>query len=114
MYKYSTSASTCSLKFWISKKRQIIDSRFSEDFLLAAVKIILERNVFYFDGEYYRQKKGTAMGTKMAPTYATLVLGFLEHNLYENLRCKYGEEFSLYIQQNWKRFFGRLFYYLEF
>jgi hypothetical protein len=46
------------------------------------VKIILERNVFYFDGKFYRQKRGTAMGTKMAPTYATLVLGYLEHILY--------------------------------
>jgi hypothetical protein len=36
-----------------------------------------ERNVFYFDGKLYRQKRGTAMG--MAPTYATLVLGYLEH-----------------------------------
>jgi hypothetical protein len=29
------------------------------------VKIILERKVFYFDGKFYRQKRGTAMGTKM-------------------------------------------------
>lgn len=25
------------------------------------------------------EKKGTTMGTKMAPTYATLVLGYFEH-----------------------------------
>jgi hypothetical protein len=41
-------------------------------YILETVKIILERNVFYFDGKFYRQKRGTAMGTKMAPTYATL------------------------------------------
>jgi hypothetical protein len=34
------------------------------------------------------------MGTKMAPTYATLVLGYLEHILYEQLLNSYGQEFA--------------------
>jgi len=46
---------------------------------------ILENNVFKFDNNYYKQTKGTAMGTKFAPTYATLVLGFLEKQLYESV-----------------------------
>ena len=30
---------------------------------------ILRDNVFQFEGEYFAQVKGTAMGTKMAPAY---------------------------------------------
>jgi hypothetical protein len=37
------------------------------------------------------------MGTKMAPTYATLVLGYLEHILYEQLLNSYGQEFASYV-----------------
>ena len=44
------------------------------------------------------------MGTKMAPTYATLFLGHLEQILYTKLEAKYGNEFSNYIKKNWKRF----------
>jgi hypothetical protein len=73
------------ITFWLENKRNIVQDRFSKEFILETGKIILERNVFYFDGKFYRQKRGTAMGTKMAPTYATLVLGYPEHILYERL-----------------------------
>ena len=49
--------------------------------LLRALKFILENNSFHFNGNYYRQVKGTAMGTKVAPVYATLTLGYLEQKL---------------------------------
>jgi hypothetical protein len=45
----------------------------------------------------------------MAPTYATLVLGYLEHILYEKLLNSYGQEFASYVQQNWKRFLDDYF-----
>ena len=73
------------ITFWLENKRNIVQDRFSKEFILETVKIILERNVFYFDGKFYRQKRGTAMGTKMVPTYATLVLGYLVHILYQQL-----------------------------
>ena len=38
-----------------------------------------------FYNQYFLQIKGTAMGTKFAPTYATLVMGFLEENMYQTL-----------------------------
>ena len=97
------------ITFWLENKRNIVQDRFSKDFILETVKIILERNVFYFDGKFYRQKRGTAMGTKMAPTYATLVLGYLEHILYEQLLNSYGQEFASYVRQNWKRFLDDCF-----
>ena len=36
--------------------------------------VSLENNVFEFDGQVYRQKLGTAIGTKLAPAYATLLM----------------------------------------
>ena len=78
------------ITFWLENKPNIVQDRFSKEFILETVKIILERNVSYFDGKFYRQKRGTAMGTKMAPTYATLVFGYLEHILYEQLLNSYG------------------------
>ena len=69
-------------KYWIEKYPELIDSRFSSEFLLDAVNFILNNNTFHFNDTYYLQKCGTAMGTKMAPTYATLYMGYLEEKLY--------------------------------
>ena len=40
--------------------------------------IILTMNNFTFNSKYYLQKHGTAMGTRMAPSYANLFLGKFE------------------------------------
>ena len=39
------------ITFWLENKRNIVQHRFSKEFILETVKIILERNVFYFDGK---------------------------------------------------------------
>ena len=49
------------------------------------------------------------MGTKFAPTYATLVLAYLEEKLYVQTEIKYGKEFARYIKDNWKRFLDDCF-----
>ena len=49
------------------------------------------------------------MGTKFAPTYATLVLAYLEEKLYVQTEIKYGKEFARYIKDNWKRFLDYYF-----
>ena len=58
------------------------------------LQIILENNNFSFNKSFYNQTKGTAMGTKVAPTYATLVLGFLEEKLYRIAEHQKGLEFA--------------------
>lgn len=47
-------------------------------FLLDAVRFILTNNFFTYDGAIYHQEKGTAMGTRMAPSYANLFMGSFE------------------------------------
>ena len=54
------------------------------------MELILNNNTFQFNNVNYIQTLRTAMGTKMAPTYATLTLAYLEENLYEKLGKKYG------------------------
>ncbi|KAL5010151.1 hypothetical protein ScPMuIL_012456 [Solemya velum] len=89
--------------FWIEKHRDLVDRRFKTDFLLSALQIVLEGNTFNFDGQTYEQMKGTAMGTKVAPTYANLVMGYLEYKLYEKVKDEFDDDFKQYILGQWKR-----------
>ena len=61
-----------------------------------------------FDGCSYNQVRGTAMGTKFAPTYATLVLAYLEETLYTHLETD-NKEMAEYVKRNWKRFLDDCF-----
>ena len=40
--------------------------------------MILTDNTFIFNGQHYRQVNGTAMGLKMAPSYAYFFMGKFE------------------------------------
>ena len=53
------------------------------------------------------------MGTKMAPTYATLTLAYLEENLYVIIGRKYGRDIKEEFTKSWKRYFGWLLHILE-
>ncbi|KAJ8032026.1 hypothetical protein HOLleu_25430 [Holothuria leucospilota] len=44
-------------------------------------EIVLKRNVFEFNSEFFLQTSGTAIGTKMAPAYANIFMGVLERDL---------------------------------
>lgn len=97
------------IKYWLDNFPECIPDRIEKKFIIESVKFVLENNFFYFDKTHYRQIKGTAMGTKVAPTYATLVLGYLEILLYEKVEENFGNEFRIYIENNWKRFLDDCF-----
>ena len=42
------------------------------------IRFILTNNAFTFSGQHYSQINGTAIGTKMAPSYANLFMGKFE------------------------------------
>ena len=48
--------------------------------------------------------KRTAMGSKVAPTYATLTLGYLEFLLQTEILNLWGEDSANYTSKHWKRF----------
>ena len=65
--------------------------------LTELANIVLKNNAFEFNEEYYLQKQGTAMGTKMAPAYANLFMGMIETKM-TNKHIKI-----------WKRFIDDIF-----
>ena len=52
------------------------------------IDIILTNNNFEFDEQFYLQKHGTAMGTRMAPPYANLFMGDLERSALDKTAYK--------------------------
>ena len=89
-------------EYWLNNFSTTLERPFSKDFILKAISIVLKENTFKFDNKNYKQVQGTAMGTKMTPTYATLVMGFLEQ-LYQKYE-KYGRIEREKFMKEFKRF----------
>lgn len=53
----------------------------SNSSILELLKIVLHSNNFDFNGKHYLQTGGTAMGTRLAPSYANIFMGDLEGKL---------------------------------
>lgn len=51
--------------------------------LVEMLTMVLKHNNFTFNGDHYLQINGTAMGTKMAPSYANIFMGSLEKRLLQ-------------------------------
>ena len=51
-------------------------------------ELVLSSNQFKFLGQHYLQMSGTAMGTKMAPSYANLFMGVLEKQMLSSYKHK--------------------------
>ncbi len=66
--------------------------------------IILQDNVFGFNGNMYRQKRGVAMGTRCAPAFANLFVATIEDRLLKNL-TKTGQPTPKY----WRRYIDDIF-----
>ena len=94
---------------WLTNYPELIHKRFSKEFILESIKVILENNNFFFNDIMFNQVRGTAIGTKFAPTYATLVLAYLEEMLYSQTEREFDKELADYIKDNWKRFLDDCF-----
>ena len=66
------------LLYYVTKYRYLIPIRFSKEFILEAAEFVLKNNNFILLEEMFNQVMGTTMGTKVAPLYANLSVGFLE------------------------------------
>ena len=64
------------------------DKSISSESLLELTELVLKNNIFEHNGEFFKQKQGTAIGTKMAPPYAILFMDELENTIIEGFRLK--------------------------
>ena len=53
------------------------------EYLIQMLGLVLDGNIFEFNGDLWQQKIGTAMGTRVAPTYACLFMGDLENKILQ-------------------------------
>ena len=70
------------VRYWLSSFPSLLPQRISNTFVIDALDFVLRNSFFEFLDEAYCLKKGTVTGTKVAPTYATLVMAYLEIDLY--------------------------------
>jgi hypothetical protein len=90
------------LKYWMEKYLSYLKG-VKKEFVISAMRIILERNCFRFRAEYFLQLKGTSMGTKVAPVYANLVMGYLEDKLMDRMKTL-SSSFSCFLGKRYFRF----------
>ncbi|XP_068114979.1 uncharacterized protein [Hyperolius riggenbachi] len=64
------------LRFFLSDAYP--DTPVHNDFVVQAMRYVLEHNCFLFKDTHYRQVRGTSMGASCAPAYACLHLGLWE------------------------------------
>ena len=81
--------------------REDPDYDISKQDLLLLLKLVLHKNNFEFNGEHYLQVGGTAMGTKLAPSYANIFMAKIEEDLLRG---------SPYRITFWKRFIDDIFF----
>ncbi|KAL2077005.1 hypothetical protein ACEWY4_027398 [Coilia grayii] len=64
------------------------DKKRPDNYLLQLLEISLTRNDFEFDGQFYLQVKGTAMGKRFAPSYANIFMADWEESALNNTPLK--------------------------
>ena len=62
-----------------------LDSNVDYNTAADLAQLVLENNIFKFNGDHYIQTQGTAMGTRMAPAYANIFMYTIEEKIIEQL-----------------------------
>ena len=94
------------LKFYLDQRSD--QTSISTSTLLRLADLVLTSNSFQFNGRFFKQVKGVAMGTKMGPSVACLTLGLFEHNLFRQFKGTPPILFKRYIDDIFGAFFGTL------
>ena len=64
------------------------NKQISSDTLTELPEVVLKNNIFEFHEKTFKQKRGTAIGTKFAPSYAILFMANLEEKMLEGFEKK--------------------------
>ena len=86
----------------LNNSRYRPDPKLPTEFLMTLLLFVLTYNIFVFDSSYWLQIYGTAMGTRVAPTFACIFMGWLETRL---LAAWTGTAVHL-----WRRFIDDIFF----
>ena len=89
------------MSYWLNRHQDSLNPRFSKAFILESIEFILKNNNFMFNDEYFLQLVGTATGTDMARTYATLTMGYHEVKFYSICELNWGAAVRQYIEETW-------------
>ena len=92
------------MSYWLNRHQDSLNPRFSKAFILESIEFILKNNNFMFNDEYFLQLVGTVTGTDMAPTYATLTMGYHEVKFYSICELNWGAAVRQYIEETWGHF----------
>lgn len=93
-----------SADYWLSKFPELLHHRFTKEFILDSLQLILSNANFQFNDQFYTLSTGTVTGTTVSPIYANLTMAYLEILLYQKVGEKYGETVEKYVTAHWKRF----------
>ena len=64
------------------------DKTVSTNSLIELAKCVLKNNIFEHNTSFYKQLRGTTIGTKMAPPYAIIFMGDLEEKILKDCHKK--------------------------
>ena len=92
------------VSYWVDRYPTKLPTGITKQFILDALILVLENNYGFFNGNYYRQIQGTATGIKVAPTYADLIMGYLEIKFYFKLKLELGESVAQYFSSHYRRY----------
>ena len=82
------------ISFFLNKKANL---KIPASAILRLTELVLNLNSFEFNGQFFDQISGVAMGTKMGPSYACIFMGHLEHLWSENYKGISPEYYRRYI-----------------
>ena len=99
-------------EYWIEHLQNNLPllQRFTKQFVLEGLSIILKFNYFYINKSFFHQIKGTAMGTKFAMVGSNLDVAYKETKLFPLLRQVYPQDFVDFLLQNYFRFLDGIFH----
>ena len=83
------------IEYWIEHLQINLPllQRFTKQFVLEGLSIILKFNYFYINKSFFHQIKGTTMGTKFAVVGSNLVVAYKEIKLFALLPQVYPQDF---------------------
>ena len=104
-----SSAFKVAINVWLQQHPNLLTRDLPNELIIEALSIILKYNTFTFNSKDYIRIRGTAIGTKVAPTYVTLVMGYLENNLYQTIEDRYRTTGKDTFTKSWKRYLDDCF-----